>query len=277
MSRNSIRTSDLSNKRKRNVILRTGSMVLVTRSQGLDAAWTGVHARLVRRIVRSIPPAIKTILEVGSGRGQVTVPLADALPDVAITAVDQFQGPYSRDRAKLLAGLKRTGAAHRVRIITANALPWISRQRAGRFDVVLSSEFLPDIDSDLMRRFFRGCHRVLRPGGTTVHLFLSPDPSGPRQQLVVEADSDPRWTTHSPREWFSPPPALVVRALAAAGFGRLRTRYYPGGLVVRGEAARSLLRKWGVRPVFVKSYADRLSKEGLELPDWVVTWGTKPE
>ena len=251
-------------------------MVRVTRSSELREAWIAVRGRLVRTIARSFPPSVKSILEVGSGSGEITVPLATSFPDVAITAVDPFKGPYSRDRVKLLAGLNRVGAGRRVRVITRNAVPWVSRSRADRFDVVLSSEFLPEIDTAQMQRFFHGCYRLLRPGGTTAHLFLSPNPSRPRQILVIEADSDSRWTVHPPRAWFSPPPARVVEALASARFRDARAHHYAGGLVARGEAARTLLTQWGVRTSFARTYAHRLSKEGLELPDWIVAVGTKP-
>ena len=252
-------------------------MVLVTRPDRLEDAWIGLYASLVRRIAGSFPPAVEAILEVGSGRGQITVPLAKSLPDAAITAVDQFKGSYSRDRPTLLARLEQAGVGRRVRVITANALRWLSYQKAGQFGVVLSSEFLPELDTHQIRDFFNGCYRILCPAGVTAHVFLSPAPSNPRQQLVVEADSDPRWTRRPPGAWFSPPPALVLKELTAAGFRNTRTQRYPGGLRARGEAARSMLRRWGVRADFANGYADRLRKDGLELPDWIVALGTKPQ
>ncbi len=249
----------------------------ITNARDLDGAWLSLRASLARWLAISFPATTRSVLEVGCGSGQITVPLSESLPEAAITAVDQFEGPYSRDRPSLLAAFKRAGARRRVRVVKANSLQWIPRQKPDRFDVVLSSEFLPEIDASQLQSFFNACFRVLRPGGVTAHLFLSPNPAKPRRKLVVEADSDPRWTRHPPREWFSPPASLVLQDLTAAGFCNNRTRRHPGGLVARGEAARSLLRQWGVRTAFAKTYADRLSKGGLELPDWIVTRGTKPE
>jgi SAM-dependent methyltransferase len=176
----------------------------------------------------------------------------------------------------LVARLKQAGTRRRVRVVRANALRWLSSQRADRFDAVLSSELLPELDTNQMQSLFIESHRVLRPGGVTVHVILSPNPANSRQRLVIEADSDPRWTRRPPRKWFSPSAAHTVRALAAAGFPSPRSRRGPGGLTARGEAAQALLKRWGVRADFTRTYAGSLRKGGLELPDWIVAFGSKP-
>jgi SAM-dependent methyltransferase len=251
-------------------------MVLLSCSDQLSSAWADVHRRLVRRIVAALPTGVGSLLEVGCGRGQITVPLAQSLPATTITALDRFRGAYAHDRPTLRAGLVQAGAERHVRVVRADALRWIAAHPAGRFQVVLSNEFLPELDSSRMRAFFGLCYRVLAPGGVTVHTYLSPDPRNLRQELVIEADSDPRWTRHPPREWFSPPADLAVRELRVAGFRRARVEPAGRGFAARGEAARALLRRWGVRASFVRTYAGRLRSVGLELPDWVAVLGVKP-
>jgi len=230
----------------------------------------------VRRIANLCPIAPETILEVGCGRGQITIPLAERFPGAKITAVDRYRGPYSEDRDQLAARLARAGAACRVRVIRADALEWIYHRKLSQFDMVLSSEFLPELDAEQMTGFFEGCLRVLRPGGLTAHLFLSPKARNARQRLVIDADSDPRWTRYPPRQWFSPPPLQAVQNLTAAGFVATRAQRQLGGLAVRAGAARRLLKQWGVRPVFEKVYEGRIQKDGLELPDWIIVHGTRP-
>lgn len=251
-------------------------MLRVTNARDLDGAWLRLRASLARWLANSFPATTRSFLEVGCGSGQITLPLAEINPERSITAVDSFRGPYSRNRAKLEARLRRTGLHERVRVVRANALRWISTQEASTFDVVLSSEFLPELTSKEMSEFYRSCYRVLRRGGRTLHLFLTPNATNPRQRLVIEADSDPRWTRHPPTEWFSPEPRLAQRALMTAGFEAVRCEIRKGGLAFTGAAARAQLRRWGVGPAFARTYERRLNEDGLELPDWVIVVGTKP-
>ncbi len=37
------------------------------------------------------------------------------------------------------------------------------------------------------------CYRVARPGGLTVHSFLSPIARNRRHRLLIDADSNPKW------------------------------------------------------------------------------------
>jgi SAM-dependent methyltransferase len=251
-------------------------MVLVTRSDRLENAWKRVHVRLARTMADTLPLQVRSILEVGAGRGQLTLPLLDRVASTLVTIVDQFKGPYTSDRSSLRTSVNRAGAQRRVRVVSMNALRFLLRSDPARFDAVLSSEFLPEVAPPEVGSFFRACRRVLRPGGVTVHAFLSPDPANARQRLVVEADSDPRWARSPPPAWFSPPPSWALRELRSAGFRRTRLLRFPGGLRMRGEAARSQLRRWGVTSSFARTFADQLRRPGLELPDWIVIYGTKP-
>ena len=146
----------------------------------------------------------------------------------------------------------------------------MSNQQNSKYDAIISSEFLPEIDSKSMRGFFVESYRVLKAGGTTIHSFLSPKPRNGRQRRLIEADSDPRWTKTPPTEWFSPPPRLVLEYLRLAGFKRPMRARLRSGLVIRSTAARELLKDWDIRQFYWQAHRGVLEKEGLEIPDWLV-------
>ena len=131
-------------------------MVLLNDTNDLDTAWVRLRFGLARWTAGLLPTGPCSILEVGCGHGQLTVPLAEVLPEASITAIDLFHGVYSHDYAKLNSRLERAGLADRVRVIRGNALRWITTRRKTTFDVVLSSEFLPELTQRGMGQFFRG-------------------------------------------------------------------------------------------------------------------------
>lgn len=251
-------------------------MRVVSHPGQLDAAWRQVRGELVAWLAPFLPTAPESILEVGCGRGEITAPLAELFPGARLTAVDRFQGPYARGRPALSAALRGVHAEARATIVRADVLQWLTRRQPSCYDLVLSSEFLPELDGDELDCFVRRVRNVLSPGGTTAHLFLDPRPRNARQRIVVDADSSPRGGRNLPQNWFSPPPSLVRRGLVSAGFAGSRILRRTGGLRARDGAARQLLTRWGAPPAFLRRNAERLRKEGLELPDWIAVLGTRP-
>ena len=241
----------------------------------LSEAWESQYAALAGRAARLLPSATENILELGCGRGQFTIPLAAVSPNARILAVDRFQGSYAPTYGELLASLWRGHLSQRVAVKRGDGLRWLSRRRSRGFQSVVSSEFLPEVTAKEMSTFFRNCFRVLDPGGSTVHIFLSPIARSPQQQLVIEADSDPRWTRRSPQGWFSPPPRLALSALAEAGFTRIRSEIIPSGLRFTRAAALRQLRRWGVRAAFGRLLGIDRGFSSLELPDWVMLSGKR--
>ncbi|HKI76775.1 MAG TPA: hypothetical protein VKA28_06220 [Candidatus Bathyarchaeia archaeon] len=126
-----------------------------------------------------------------------------------------------------------------------------------------------------MEHFFAQCHRVTKPGGFTVHSFLSPEPGNARQKRLIEADSNTKWTKTPSLEWFSPSPGIVVDYLRSAGFRRLRQIRLKSGLVIRSKAARQLLKDWDIRRSYWKLHSGTLEMDGLEIPDWIIVGGIK--
>ena len=41
-------------------------------------------------------------------------------------------------------------------------------------------------------------------------------------------------------------------------------------LVLKGEAAKTELKRWEIKPNFYETYRKSLVRSGLELPDWII-------
>jgi cyclopropane fatty-acyl-phospholipid synthase-like methyltransferase len=222
-----------------------------------------------------VPRKAGVLVEIGSGEGQFTIPFANLVPHYKIIGLDRFKGPYSGDKAGLLSAISTNRVKGRLKVVVSDYDAWLTSQPASGYDGVISSEFLPEITSKHMERFFVQCHRVTRPGGLTVHSFLSGEPRNVRQKRLIEADSNPKWTKTPPLEWFSPPPETVVNYLRSAGFRELRQIRLKSRLLVRSKAARQLLKDWGVRRSYWKLNSRLLERDGLEIPDWIIVCGIK--
>lgn len=222
-----------------------------------------------------LPRSAGFLVEIGSGKGQFTVPFANMFPQYKIIALDRFKGAYSGNKAGLLSAIARNRLKRRIKVVATDYNDWLAAQTDSMCDGVISSEFLPEITSKQMVRFFDQCHRVTRLGGITVHSFLSPEPGNVRQKRLIEADSNPKWTKTPPLEWFSPPGEIVADYLRSAGFRKLRQTRLRSGLVVRSNAARQLLKQWDIRQTYWKLHSGMLERDGLEIPDWIIISGIK--
>jgi cyclopropane fatty-acyl-phospholipid synthase-like methyltransferase len=222
-----------------------------------------------------LPGREGVIVEVGSGEGQLTVPLANVVPQYKIIALDRFKGAYSGNQTRLLSAIARNRLKTRIRVVASDYNVWLAAQQDSLCDGVISSEFLPEITSKRMARFFDQCYLVTKPGGITVHSFLSPEPRNARQKRLIEADSNPKWTKIPPLEWFSPSQGIVLDYLRSAGFSKLRQIRLKSGLVIRSEAARQLLKDWDVRGSYWKLHSRTLKRDGIEIPDWIIVRGIK--
>jgi len=250
-------------------------MTSVSNPKKLDEAWSLQYESLARQFAALLPPGEGTLVEIGCGSGQLTIPLARLIGGRSLIGVDRYAGPYANGREALMSAIARSGLKGKVQVVLAYGLKWLSDQRDGQYEAVISSEFLPELSSYEVESFFSDCYRVLKPGGVTIHSFLSPKPRNPRQKLVIDADSDTRWTRFPPKEWFSPPPRLAATQLRKAGFREPQTIVLKSGLTVRAAAARALLLRWGVREGFWDFHKKKLMAGGLEIPDWIVITGRR--
>jgi SAM-dependent methyltransferase len=209
------------------------------------------------------------IAEIGCGGGRLTIPLMKRLTCSEFVLVDRFAdtrtGSYSYRHEVLAINLRKARLSRRAHVVISEYLKWIRSEQDATFDGVISCEFLLEVMRLGIRRFFPECFRVLKPGGVAIHCFWSPTPRNSRQRLVVIADSEPTWTRTPPEEWFSPKPTLVRRELRRAGFIRLRKATLKSHLVLRGQAAKTELKRWEVRPSFYEKYRRTIDTDGLNF------------
>jgi cyclopropane fatty-acyl-phospholipid synthase-like methyltransferase len=242
----------------------------------VEQAYARQYENLSREFSRVIQSKRGILAEIGCGRGQLTIPVARLLPHCRFRVVDTFAGAYTGTLRLLNKALLQARLKNRVKVYKADYLAWLWDQYSDSYAGVVSSEFLPEIDSYELSMFLSECYRVVRPGGTAVHSFLSPIARNRRQRLLIEADTDPIWTKTPPKEWFSPKPTFVVSKLMRIGFRGVHVKRVKSNLIIRGEAARSFLQSWDVKSTFWKTRKVELVSEGLEVPDWVIISGRKP-
>jgi ubiquinone/menaquinone biosynthesis C-methylase UbiE len=133
----------------------------------------------------------RRILDIGCTIGHNVVPLAQAYPDAEVTAVD-VAAPmlrYGHARAKSLGVTNLT-----FRQADGEHLDYPD----GHFDLIMTSMFWHETSSTAMPRMLREIHRMLSPGGLTVHLE-QPQYEGmdPYEQFIRDWDcynnNEPFW------------------------------------------------------------------------------------
>jgi len=230
----------------------------------LAAAWSRQYERLAQTFADVLGKKNRKIAEIGCGSGQLTIPLAKHAAKAQFALVDRYGGSaYSQNYEALRSNLKKAKLTGRARVGVSDYLKWIATQGDGVYDAVISSEFLPEIDSADTSRFIQECYRIMRSGGVTAHSFLSPVPRNSGQKLLIMADSNPIWTKKPPKEWFSPEPALVTSELRKSGFHGIRKTAKRSYLIMKAEAARCWLKAGEVKASFYEKHKTQLNKDGL--------------
>jgi SAM-dependent methyltransferase/predicted nucleotidyltransferase len=252
---------------------------ILTNPSEVETAWYKQYDRLAEIFADLIGRKNRKIAEIGCGSGQLTIPLIKRAANRQFVLVDRFAdtrtGSYSKNFKALVSNLKKARLKGRARIVVSDYLKWIEAQDDETFNAIVSSEFLPETDSAEVRYFMQACYRLLKPGGVTVHSFLSPIPRNYRQRLLIIADSNPVWTRTPPRAWFSPRPERVIRELRESGFQRIRGITIRSHLIMKAAAAKNSLKSWEVKTSFYEKHKTQLNKNGFEIPDWIIISGAK--
>ena len=129
-------------------------MKSISDPEDLEFAWDQQYARLAERFSRMLSKQRGVLVEIGCGKGQLTIPLAEKLPRCQIIGVDRFRGTYSQAQTELLSNLASLGKNLAIKVIVSDYQAWLSNQQNSKYDAIISSEFLPEIDSKSMRGFF---------------------------------------------------------------------------------------------------------------------------
>jgi SAM-dependent methyltransferase len=135
------------------------------RNDGLGVA----QATFIKERFPDLKP--RRILDMGCGPGFTTLPWKDAYPDAEVHGVD-IGGPqvrYAHGRAEALG----YGIHYSQQDATRTDFP------DGHFDIVVSMLVTHECPQPVIRGLFKEAHRLLRPGGVTLHdggAAPAPDP-----------------------------------------------------------------------------------------------------
>ena len=250
---------------------------VVTDPSDLEIFWSKQYEKLAHVFADVLGRRAQRVAEIGCGRGQLTIPLARRAKNLQFVLVDRFVGTnYSENYKALVRNVGKAKLMKRAHIVVSDCMKWLTTQNDDAYEAVISSEFIPEIDSDETHRFIQECYRVMKPKGVTVHSFLSPIPRNFRQKLLITADSNPLWTRTPPKEWFSPKPELVIKELRKSRFHRIRKTTLRAQVIMKADAAKSWLISAEVKANFYERHKKLLKESGLEAPDWVIISGIKP-
>ncbi|HYY92738.1 MAG TPA: class I SAM-dependent methyltransferase [Candidatus Dormibacteraeota bacterium] len=207
--------------------------------------------------------SIRTILEAGSGRGQLTIPLIDKLPRrIRLIAMDSSTGPYQGSFEVLVSKLHSGHQQSRVHHLPSDVRR-IKGVADNSVDVVISNELLCDLKSETqILKAFREFHRVLRPKGIMVHGEWTSIPDNEAQRITIRADG-PEGTDTPSRFWN---PDELSSLMRATGFQQVCAGYFETSMSLGYEAAVRELQNWGVRRAFLKRNDRLLRRYGIQLP-----------
>ncbi|MEO7378533.1 MAG: class I SAM-dependent methyltransferase [Sphingomicrobium sp.] len=171
----------------------------------------------------------RRILDVGCGPGFTTVPWKEAFPDAEVHGIDVGapQVRYAHGRAEAMG----VAIHYSQQDGTATDFP------DGHFDIVSSMLVTHECPQPVIRGLFKEAHRLLAPGGLTLHDGGATAASDPFDNLVTS------WFGHNANEPFS------------AGF---RSLDYDAALVSAGFKQENIVR--GTRePVYLKGQLPPIS------------------
>jgi ubiquinone/menaquinone biosynthesis C-methylase UbiE len=225
------------------------------RPTDLIAARSKYYERLAEHFVQEIDSRrIRTILEAGCGRGQLTIPLLGKLPtSTRMIAVDSSKGPYSGWLNELAAALHRRRLEYRVRVVSSD-VRHLNDVDSESVDFVVSNELLCDLPrKPLLQKALEEFYRVLRPGGIMVHGEWSSYPTAGPKGLLIK-----HWPSWTPDQLF-----VMMRD---AGFHNFRVTYFDTTIHLGYENAVEELRTWGWTEQLLKQNDMLLKQGGIDLP-----------
>ena len=229
--------------------------IIADRPKDLAQARYKYYDRLANHFVQEIGPhRIRTILEGGSGRGELTIPLLRKLPNSSkMIAVDSSQGAYVGWLNELTARLRRRKLERRVHVLESDVRR-LSDLDDESVDVIVSNELVCDLPRRAhLARALGEFYRVLRPSGVMVHgEWLSCKSAGPQNLLIKH------WPSWTPDQLF-----VLMRE---AGFHSFRVTYFDTTIHLGYENAVEELRSWGATGPLFRRYDRLMKKQGIELP-----------
>jgi ubiquinone/menaquinone biosynthesis C-methylase UbiE len=209
-----------------------------------------------------------TIIEVGSGRGQLTIPFVKEImktkKNFKIVAYDASSGPYEGH----LDILKRKIRKEKLESFVATVEGDVRNMKGiddESFDLIISNELLCDLDRRGLEGALQEFYRILKSNGQMAHAELNPVPENEAQRLLIEANAWQENLRPKP-EWFSPYSDEVAIIMHRIGFRNIRVKYFETSVKMSYEEAISQLKKWKTEQTFIQKHLADLKNSGLELP-----------
>jgi len=212
---------------------------------------------------------ISVILEAGCGGGQLTIPLAKNVIEIAeefeILAFDASVGPYEGALDALKESVLKEGLEKFVVTVKGDVrnMKCIDDES---IDVIISNELFCDLDREGLEKALKEFYRILKPNGQMAHAELNPVPENAAQKLLIEADSYSMETLVPKPEWFSPFSDEIATLMHTLGFKNVMVKYFETDVRFSFDDAVEKLRKWKINATFIEKHIDDLKKYGLEFP-----------
>jgi SAM-dependent methyltransferase len=126
-----------------------------------------LHDRFTRVVADHMPGGWRRLVDLGCGYGKSTLPFAQNRPEAETIGVD-LAAPALRLAAQLAADMQARNLRYLQADARASGLP------AGHADVVTTTMVLHELPPDAIQAMLREAHRLLRPGGLSIHLDFLP-------------------------------------------------------------------------------------------------------
>ena len=231
----------------------------------LSKKWLDGYARLAKDISSSLPSAQElSIVELGCGSGQLTIPLAK-ISGQKIIGVDSSK----KDLEKLQSESKNLELDN-IDIIRSKADKTPIEDSS--VDCAISNFFVGWLDRAEFEAISLKTWKLLKDGGIAMHCDFSPEPLNQAQKIVVEQGRKENNTNPSVRWWR---PEEVSEVMIESGFNECSTSYFDWGVKLGYSLAVEELRRWDATTEFISKRETDIQKYGLEFPKSFITRGVK--
>ena len=240
-------------------------MTLVKKIDEIDTVWQAKLTKLAKFVFKNLKNRkFEKILEIGGGAGQFTIPLL-MVSKSNVVVYDSFSGNYKGTEKILKSKAKSLKLDKRLKIIKGNATS-VKKIKNQSFDLIISHEFICDLDKPSLLKAFKEFYRLLKPNGIMIHCYISPIPENISEDIMTKADSI---GTDSPSKgelhaWWSADEILPI--IKESGFRKSFVKYFDLDVKFNLTTAIERLRRWKAREDFINKNKPSLSKYGLEIP-----------
>lgn len=236
----------------------------------MEKAVSSMYERLATLLIENLDfERASVILEIGAGRGQLTISLVKKLKkaksDFRVIALDTSTGPYKGALETLKRNLGKEKLQDLVRVVKGDVrnMNIIGTESV---DLIISNETLCELNREGLEKAIQEFYRILKPGGEMAHGELIPVAENEAQRLVIDANACSTETSLPKPEWLSPFSDEVAAVLHRTGFKNIRTEYFETNVKMDYDTAISKLKEWTVHPTWIEGHQDELRRFGLELP-----------